>query len=332
MFGRDYQFWMGGRSATHIDEITSDPRQLDDGNFWAVVVTFEGEYQFVRFKKVEEKKFETRDWTALERPWISSLDEMDYMAYVSRIRQAISEGGVYQVNACRILHHYLGERDVSLAGLFSRLQSANPAPYSQYLKIPGLEIASASPELFLSRTGRQLKTSPIKGTLRQGATEFGEKDKAENLMIVDLMRNDLGRICLPGSVEVAQLFRHEQHPGLTHLVSDVVGTLRNEVSWSAIFEATIAPGSVSGAPKSAAVEIISREEGLRGPYCGALGWIHGDQAELAVGIRTFWKGDDNVLRFGTGAGITWGSDPHSEWEETQLKARHLISLAGGQLP
>lgn len=332
MFGREYQFWMGGRSATHIEEITSDPGQLEDGNFWAVVVTFEGEYQFIRFKRVQEEDFESHEWLPLQGLWISSLDQMDYMAYVSRIRSAISEGGVYQVNACRILHHYLGEKEVSLAGLFSRLQTANPAPYAQYLKIPGLEIACASPELFLSRRGGQIKTSPIKGTIRRSESEFGEKDKAENLMIVDLMRNDLGRICSPGTVDVAELFRHEEHPGLIHLVSDVVGQLAHGTTWKEILEATIAPGSVSGAPKSAAVEIISREEGVRGPYCGALGWIHGDQAELAVGIRTFWKGDDNVLRFGTGAGITWGSDPHSEWEETQLKARHLISLAGGQLP
>jgi len=150
-------------------------------------------------------------------------------------------------------------------------------------------------------------------------------------MIVDLMRNDLGRICQPGTVEVAELFRHEKHPGLTHLVSDVTGQLKSGATWNEILDATMPPGSVSGAPKSSAVKIIKENEKERGPYCGTLGWIHGDRAELSVAIRTFWSVGDSVLRFGTGAGITWGSDPASEWEETQLKARHLISIAGGEL-
>jgi para-aminobenzoate synthetase component 1 len=102
-------------------------------------------------------------------------------------------------------------------------------------------------------------------------------------------------------------------------------------TWKEILEAMTPPGSVSGAPKSSALSIIEKYEGSRGPYCGALGWIHGDRAELSVAIRAFWNVGDSILRFGTGAGITWGSDPLSEWEETQLKARRLISIAGGQL-
>ncbi len=103
------------------------------------------------------------------------------------------------------------------------------------------------------------------------------------------------------------------------------------ISWSQILQATMPPGSVSGAPKSAALSIIKESEGLRGPYCGTLGWIQGDRAELSVAIRTFWNHGDSTIRFGTGAGITWGSDAAAEWEETQLKARHLISIAGGAL-
>jgi len=183
----------------------------------------------------------------------------------------------------------------------------------------------------LSRKGSTLLTSPIKGTIRGDENSFGEKDRAENLMIVDLMRNDLGRICDPGSIEVTELFRNEKHPGITHLVSDVQGTLRDGVSWKEILAATMPPGSVSGAPKSAALSIIQEHEGRRGPYCGTLGWIQGDRAELSVAIRTFRTTGDGVIRFGTGAGITWGSDPAAEWEETQLKARHLMSIAGGEL-
>jgi para-aminobenzoate synthetase component 1 len=219
----------------------------------------------------------------------------------------------------------------SLSGLFSDLLRENPARFACYLRTDELEIASASPERLLTRNGSKLLTSPIKGTLRSDEDSFGDKDKAENLMIVDLMRNDLGRICDPGSIEVPELFRNEKHPGITHLVSDVQGTLRENVSWREILEATMPPGSVSGAPKSAALAIIEQNEGTRGPYCGTMGWIHGDRAELSVAIRTFWTTGDGILRFGTGAGITWGSDPAAEWDETQLKARHLISIAGGEL-
>jgi para-aminobenzoate synthetase component 1 len=115
-------------------------------------------------------------------------------------------------------------------------------------------------------------------------------------------------------------------------VSDVKAEISTETSWHDILIALCPPGSVSGAPKSSAVKIIrENEKQNRGPYCGALGYVHGDRAELAVAIRTFWTTGDKYLRYGTGAGITWGSDGSAEWEETQLKARHLISIAGGTL-
>ena len=331
MFGRESQFWMGGLHATKLKEISDDPSRLGDGSFWYVLISFEGQATFARFEDITKTSFPAREWNRLTNPWVSSLDQMDYMAYVSTIRNEIADGGVYQVNACRQLHHILPEPNGSLEGLFSQLLVGNPAPYASYLRVENLEIASASPERFLSRTGQIILTSPIKGTITRNENEFGDKDKAENLMIVDLMRNDLGRICIPGSVEVAELFRHEKHPGITHLVSDVKGQLQEGIGWSEIFEATMPPGSVSGAPKSSARALIKKYENHRGPYCGALGWVHGDRAELSVAIRTFWTEGDSVLRFGTGAGVTWGSDPANEWEETQLKARHLISIAGGQL-
>ncbi len=323
---------MHGIHATRIAEVTSDPSRLDDGNFWAVLATFEGDYRFARFKKVTEVPFPAQPWQRLERPWKSNLEMIDYIAYVSAIKEEIASGTVYQVNACRELAHFLGEKPQKLSGLFSEILRAHPAPFASYMKVPGFEIASASPERFLSRTGSRIITSPIKGTIRWNQEEFGEKDKSENLMIVDLMRNDISQICEAGSVEVSALFRQEKHPGITHLVSDIEGTLRKDVKWSEILRATLPPGSVSGAPKSSALSIISEHEiAPRGPYCGALGYIHGNRAELAVGIRTFWTTGDKYLRYGTGAGITWGSEPANEWEETQLKARHLISIAGGDL-
>jgi len=327
----EYQFWMGGILATQLEEITDDPKKVSDGGFWAALISFEGVSTFARFSKVEKSDFQRREWKPLSGIWSSSLGREDYIDYVSQIRETISRGGVYQVNACRLLSNEMDKSSFGLSGLFSKLLDENPAPYASYLSIPGLEIASASPELFLSRSGKMIKTSPIKGTIREQETSFGEKDRAENLMIVDLMRNDLGRICQPGTVDVSELFRHEKHPGLVHLVSDVQGKLKEGVTWEEILRATTPPGSVSGAPKSAALTIISQVEGARGPYCGALGWINGTQAQLSVAIRTFWKSNDDLVRFGTGAGITWGSDPELEWEETHLKARKLISIAGGAL-
>jgi para-aminobenzoate synthetase component 1 len=216
-----------------------------------------------------------------------------------------------------------------MRGLFSEILKNNPAPWASYLETPDVMIASASPELFLSRKGSTIMTSPIKGTQPTHSQQFGAKDQAENVMIVDLMRNDLGQICKSGTVEVPRLLSSEEHPGLQHLVSDVQGELLDNISWREIFTALSPPGSVSGAPKSSATQVISENEVARGPYCGALGWIEGDQAILSVAIRTFWK--DSQLNFGTGAGITWASNATAEWEETQLKARRLISIAGGEL-
>jgi para-aminobenzoate synthetase component 1 len=323
------QMWMGGIHATNCVEITEDASRLDDGSFWAISVSFEGRARFARFTDIAESEFPSHDWSPLSSRWQTSHSQSDYISYVTKIREAIASGGVYQVNACRELSHPFDGR--SLSGLFSQLLHRNPAQFSFYLSIDGLEIASASPERFISRQGARILTSPIKGTIRSDQNVFGDKDEAENLMIVDLMRNDLGRICEAGSIHVGELFRHEKHPGITHLVSDVEGRLKDGISWSEILKATMPPGSVSGAPKSAALSIIEANEGVRGPYCGTLGWIHGDRAELSVAIRTFWSEGGSTIRFGTGAGITWGSDPAAEWEETQLKARHLISIAGGEL-
>jgi para-aminobenzoate synthetase component I len=190
-----------------------------------------------------------------------------------------------------------------------------------------VHVASASPERFLSRRGRIVESKPIKGTA--AAEElFLAKDRAENVMIVDLVRNDLGRVCEWGSVTVPALCDVEQHPGLLHLVSTVRGKLRSGCGWAEAIEATFPPGSVTGAPKIAALGVIARlETASRGPYCGAIGWVDADAVEgdLNVAIRTFWFSEGSLL-FGTGGGITWDSTPEGEWEETELKARNLLSV------
>jgi len=323
---------MGGRFAHSLIEESDDLTRLSDGNFWAVSISYEGKVRLARFSEVEEASFPfiSADWKAPTDQWQSSLDKDAYCTYVEAIRNAVASGWVYQVNACRVLNVNFPGTD--LASLFAKILAENPAPFASYLSLPEIQIASASPELFLRRNGDQVITSPIKGTQELRESGFGRKDQSENVMIVDLMRNDLGQVCLPGSVDVSALLRSEDHPGLRHLVSDVTGKLKPGLSWREILEALLPAGSISGAPKSSALQVIKENEPVeRGPYCGILGWVQGDSCELSVAIRTFWNAKDGQLRFGTGAGITWDSDPVAEWEETQLKARKLISIAGGVL-
>ena len=315
--------------ARDLVETSSEPDCLSDGGFWAISTTYEGEFRAAKFESAITTPFPLD----LKRPkvegkWNSHTSESEYMDYVEKIREEIANGGVYQVNACRRLSI---KSTAKLSQAFSNILESNPAPFASYLKFADVEIASASPELFITRNGSEIKTSPIKGTKRTAAEKFGSKDRAENVMIVDLMRNDLGQICIPGSIAVPDLLRDEEHPGLSHLVSDVTGQLLNDVTWREILDALLPAGSISGAPKSAAKRIISDLETVpRGPYCGVLGWVHGDQAVLSVAIRIFWREAD-YLHFGTGAGITWSSDAHAEWDETQLKAERLISIVGGEL-
>jgi len=323
------QFWMGGVLARDLVEISQDPSCLSDGDFWAISTTYEGAFRAVKFQTISNASFPTVTTNAkVLGKWESSASESDYLEYVEKIREEIAIGGVYQVNACRRLTI---KSAAKLDQAFAQILHENPAPFAAYLNVDGLEIASASPELFLTRDGDQIKTSPIKGTKRSVTEKFGSKDRAENVMIVDLMRNDLGQICMPGSIAVPDLLRDESHPGLSHLVSDVVGQLRSGVTWEEILKALLPAGSISGAPKSAARRIISNlERTPRGIYCGVFGWVHGDQAVLSVAIRTFWR-ESEYLHFGTGAGITWSSEAKAEWNETQLKAERLISIVGGEL-
>jgi para-aminobenzoate synthetase component 1 len=320
-------FWMGGRLATGLIEISHEPSCLDDGDFWAVSTTFEGAFTAAKFATVVNADFPDATWSPITSQWHSVPNEKEYIGYVERIRELIAQGWVYQVNACRRIT--TEDSNANLRGLFVGILNNNPAPWASYLEIPNLNIASASPELFLQRLGSRVKTSPIKGTQLLGSSEFGVKDQSENIMIVDLMRNDLGMICQSGTVEVSRLLYSQDHPGLQHLVSDVEGDLLPGISWSTIFDSISPPGSVSGAPKSSAVSVIAEHEKPRGPYCGVLGWVQGDQAQLSVAIRIFWK--DEEIHFGTGAGITFSSQSQAEWDETELKASRLIKIAAGQI-
>jgi len=318
-------FWMNGRLATNCVEISDDPTSLDKDGFWVTLQSFEGKFICARFTNVIESELPRKDWVKLTGQWRSSQSQSTFENNVKEIQNRIADGDIYQVNLCRVL---TADCDQSLQGLVTVLLSDNPAPYASYLKLPGIEIASASPELFLKRDGAEIMCSPIKGTSK--IAKFGDKDKAENIMIVDLMRNDFGRICESGSIDVPRLLATEKHPGLFHLVSDVIGRLKFGIGWKEIINALTPIGSISGAPKSSALKTINELEQVeRGPYCGVIGWSQGDQAVMSVGIRIFWSKQDGEIHFGTGAGITWQSEAKGEWEETELKAKRLIAIAGG---
>ncbi|MER6026869.1 chorismate-binding protein [Streptomyces sp. NPDC001851] len=330
----------GDRVATGLLDVTSDPAALDSAGFWAVCADFEGRLTCARFADVHEAPVPAPVPGGWRGPavedWTSSLDRAAYTTAVRRIREHIAAGEVYQANLCRVLSAPVPP-DADVDALTALLARGNPAPYAGTIRLPqhGVEIATASPELFLRRRGRVVESGPIKGTGRTEA-DLLEKDYAENVMIVDLVRNDLGRVCTTGSVTVPDLCAVEKHPGLVHLVSTVRGELRDTAGWPDLLAAAFPPGSVTGAPKSSALRIIEAlETAPRGPYCGGIGWVDADRGtgELAVGIRTFWidrpDGGTAVLRFGTGAGITWGSDPEGEWRETELKASRLLAVASG---
>ena len=329
---------VGGRLCTDLVDVTSDLSALDSSGFWAVVLPFQGEPTCARFATVRPAS----PWPGLPwagpavDDWTSSLDHDGFTAGVLAIREEIAAGDVYQVNLTRRLQATLPRAvagtSVDIAALGSALALGNPAPFSAVVRLPDqdVQVASASPERFLSRRGDVVSSSPIKGTADR-EDGFLAKDRAENVMIVDLVRNDLGRVCEWGTVQVPSLLTVEPHPGLFHLVSTVEGRLRPGLGWSDAIAATFPPGSVTGAPKLAAIRSITRLEPMpRDVYCGAVGWVDADRTEgdLNVAIRTFWI-QDGLVNFGTGGGITYDSSPEGEWQETELKARRLLSVAAG---
>jgi para-aminobenzoate synthetase component 1 len=254
--------------------------------------------------------------------WQRSWSDSDYAEAVEAVRRAIGRGDVYQVN---LVQHLRADFDGDPASLAGRLASFGP----RTLAGGGWAIVSASPELFLARRGRRVWTSPIKGTRPLGEHVEGEKDSAEHVMIVDLERNDLSRVCEPGSVRWPELMVERELAGVTHLVSTVEGTLREDVGLAELLTATFPGGSVTGAPKIAAVDLIAELEPVgRGASMGALGIVRGNgDLELALTIRTFAIADAKIHLW-VGGGVVWDSDPEAEIEESWTKAGPLLTAIG----
>jgi para-aminobenzoate synthetase component 1 len=326
---------VGGRLFRGLLDVTSDLTALDARGTWVVVLPFDRVPLCARFERCEDAPAAVAARSSAPIPiasWRSSLDRSEFAKAVRAIREGIARGEVYQVNLCRRLSVPLSTaaRSGGLLGLGHALARRHPAPHAALVELPsvGVRVASASPERFLRRQGREVESRPIKGTAPR-ADGFSPKDRAENVMIVDLVRNDLGRVCEYGSVRVAGLCETEAHPGLYHLVSTVRGRLRPGTTWSELLAATFPPGSVTGAPKLAALDFIGALEPVgRSVYCGAVGWVDADRqtGDLNVAIRTFWI-EEGRLHLGVGGAITWDSTPEGEWDETELKASRLLDVA-----
>ncbi|GAB3016975.1 hypothetical protein GCM10027078_05750 [Nocardioides flavus (ex Wang et al. 2016)] len=264
-----------------------------------------------------------------------------YAAAFGRVQEHLHAGNSYEVN---LTHRLTRTSDLDPVAAYIRLRALNPAPYSGFLQhdVPGARawLLSSSPERYaLVTADRHLETKPIKGTTPRGATPEEDeeqrgrlarepKTRAENLMIVDLLRNDLSLVCEVGSVEVPALMQVESYESVHQLVSTVRGRLRDDVSTVAALRALFPAGSMTGAPKRRTMEVIEEVEATpRGAYAGAFGWISGDgPADLGVVIRSLVTDGSGTWVLGTGGGITVQSDLPEEWAETQWKAERLLRV------
>jgi para-aminobenzoate synthetase component 1 len=278
--------------------------------------------------------------------FVSGTGKAAWIEGVEAVREAIGRGEIYQANLARRLA-------APFAGdpwpLFRRLRTGDPALFAGFLDLGASPangapraLLSASPEPFLAVSARGLvATDPIKGTRPRGRTRAEDralarellasaKDQAENVMIVDVLRNDLGRVCVPGTVRVPRLLRLERTAAVQHLVTTVTGRLRPGLDPFHLLRASFPGGSITGAPKIRAMEVIEGLEPVRrGPYCGTLAWIGPDgRMGSSILIRTF-VADGEHLTLHVGGGITWRSDPEAEWDETAAKARGPLGAIGG---
>ncbi|HZS90028.1 MAG TPA: aminodeoxychorismate synthase component I [Chloroflexota bacterium] len=280
----------------------------------------------------------TTAWPASTGISGSTFTRASYMEAVRLIKAYIAAGDAYQVNLSQRLSAPLPGEPWPL---YRRLRALSPAPFAAYLGLgPGSAVLSASPERFLRLDGRRVETRPIKGTRPRGADAAADallradlqtsvKDRAENLMIVDLLRNDLGRVCRPGSIVVPDLFSLEPHPTVWQQVSVVTGELEQGVTPLELLRSCFPGGSVTGAPKIRAMEIIDELEPVaRGVYCGAIGYVSfGGQMDTSIPIRTI-VAHAGVAHVNVGGGIVADSDPEAEYVETLHKARGALRALG----
>jgi para-aminobenzoate synthetase component I len=269
----------------------------------------------------------------------SNLSREEFICKVVTAQKYIRSGDIYQVN---LSHRLQAATDLSGWDLFSELSNVSPAPHAAFLDANNFQVVSSSPELFMRLSGGHIITRPIKGTrprspdpLRDAQLTYelqtSAKEISELVMITDLLRNDLGRVCEFGSVQVPDLLRLEKYSQVQHLVSTVEGRLRAGITHSAALASCFPGGSVTGAPKIRAMEIIDELEPItRGPYTGCLGYLgFNRESQLSIVIRTAVC-KDGCAYFSTGAGIVADSDPEAEYEETLAKAQGFLAATKSQ--
>jgi len=266
---------------------------------------------------------------------VSNMDPGQYAAAFKKIKYYLTEGDCYQVNlAQRFVCPCQGDPWT----VYQHLRRANPAPFSSYLNLPGVQVLSSSPERFLKIVDGEVETKPIKGTrprknsqqldvLQMGTLFESRKDRAENVMIVDLLRNDISKCCKPGSVKVPRLFDIETYATVHHLVSTVKGELKDNLHAVDLLKSCFPGGSITGAPKIRAMEIIEElEPHRRGVYCGSIGYIGFDgNMDTNIAIRTMVH-SDNTIRLWAGGGIVNDSVLEEEYQESFDKARALLTV------
>ena len=265
----------------------------------------------------------------------SGFDKSNYMNTISKVREYIKSGDIYITNLTQRFSCTISK---SAYAIYKDLRHINPAPFAAFMNFEDFNIICSSPERFLSIRDRRVETRPIKGTMPRGlnaAEDFknknilihSEKDKAELLMVVDLERNDLSKVCKPSSVKVTELFKLEEYSTVFHLVSTVVGELKEAVSPLECIKACFPGGSITGTPKIRSMEIIEELEPVRrNIYTGALGYLGFDgNVDLNIIIRTILIKDKKAY-FGVGGGITWDSKEEFEYDETLDKARALMRV------
>jgi len=279
----------------------------------------------------------------------SNFSKQHYLEAVDEIKERVRAGDTYQTNLTQRLK-YLMPGDLSAAAVFAKLRDNHPAPFTAFIERPDSTVISASPERFFRVENNVIEASPIKGTRPRGRNEqedaklvseliTSEKDRAENTMIVDLLRNDLGRVCEYGSVEVRSLCMLQTLPTVFHLVSTIQGKLNNEARPSEIIRALFPCGSITGAPKISTMRIINELEnearglsmGALGVYIPKMGFDHSAVLDLSVAIRTMVI-RDGLATFNVGGGVTIESDPKMEYEESWSKAAALLNALGARRP
>lgn len=264
----------------------------------------------------------------------SDFTQKDYQERVQKVIDYIAKGDIFEANLSQRFHCNLPDWAAPI-DLYCRIRALNPAPFSSYVNLANIAIVSSSPERFLKLQHGTIETRPIKGTIKRSLDALedkrlkeqlvsSQKDHAENTMIVDLMRNDLSKVCEPGSILVPQHCDLESYETVHHLVSVIYGQLKKQYSVVDLLKAAFPGGSITGAPKMRAMEIIDElEPTQRGPYCGSVGYIGFDNnMDTSILIRSFVVKDRQVT-FQAGGAIVLDSDPKSEYEETLIKASVL---------